>query len=265
MPDEAVPQRDGDSSAAESSATHSSPPESADPTVRLEKPAPGASEPVTEAAVPVVPAAPAGPPAAPAPVAPTVVSDEATVQLNVPAGSPPSGQVPAEPVPQTAAAPSEAPAPIWPTGVGGDSGPVAGPDSGAPVVPDAVAPARRFRSPAFFAIGALILVVIGSLIAAGVLYATRGRPTTASAGQCLKGDGIDPGSRKTSKVSLKVVDCGSTSAAYKVVGRVNQQKESAATAESKLCDPFPGTQFIYWEGVEGKRGTVLCLATNERK
>jgi len=49
-----------------------------------------------------------------------------------------------------------------------------------------------------------------------------------------------------------------------VLGRVENQPESEANADSRLCDSYQGTEFIYWEGVRGEHGTVLCIASNER-
>jgi hypothetical protein len=122
---------------------------------------------------------------------------------------------------------------------------------------------RRSASKIFMiVVGLVVLLVVGCGIGGVILYVNRDKPTTAAAGDCLKGDGIDPGNRKTSDVSLKTVPCGDKTAKYKVVGRAENQSESAATADSRLCDPYPGTEFIYWEGVSGERGTVLCLMTN---
>jgi hypothetical protein len=129
---------------------------------------------------------------------------------------------------------------------------VAGPAGSAP-----------WKSPLLWILVTIVLLLVGSLTIYGVRYATRDVSSKAVTGNCLKNQGINPGSRKTSKVSLKVVSCDNSAAAYKVLGRINQQPESAASADSKLCEPFVGTQFIYWEGVEGKRGTVLCLASTK--
>ncbi|MBT8227955.1 MAG: hypothetical protein HKP61_22770 [Dactylosporangium sp.] len=111
-----------------------------------------------------------------------------------------------------------------------------------------------------------VLVMSGAGVATAVWFVKSDEkppPTTAVAGDCLDGEGIDPGSRQTRTVSLKTVSCVGTSARYKVVGRIDQQPESAARADSALCDGFPGTEYIYWEGTAGESGTVLCLASNQ--
>ena len=151
-------------------------------------------------------------------------------------------------------------------GFGGASGLDDAPGSADMLGPAGAPHGRRGVSKIFaIVVGLIVLLVVGCGISGAVLYLNKGKPTTAAVGDCLKGDGINPGNRKTSNVSLKTIGCDSSGAKYKVVGRVENQPESAATADSKLCDPFTGTEFIYWEGVSGERGTVLCLTTNSKK
>ena len=217
---------------------------------------------------------------------PTEVLGEPTEVLPAPAAAPAGATVKlAKPEPPAAAAspaPStpDAPAPETPdagdvgdatvVGLGDSGGSVESggdeaSDGGVAAALVGAEPGERKGVSKIFAIvvGVLVLVVIACGIGGVILYTSRDKPTTAAAGDCLKGDGIDPGSRKTSNVSLQTVACGQKTAKYKVVGRVENQAESAARADSRLCDPFAGTEFIYWEGVSGERGTVLCLVTNK--
>ena len=270
MPEEAAPKRDGEPGVAEPSepgaaaaqrpAPEPAGPEPAEQTQVIVPPADDTpTEPVSTAKpVPTTEPVSLGKPVQPA--AAGADADEPTVVVPAAGVATPGADDPTERVP------TGTPAPIWPT----QPGATADADSGVAALAggDAdTAPTGRKRITRTMAIvaGVVVLLLLGCGIGAVVLLAGEEEPTTAVAGDCLKGNGIDPGARKTSDVSLSTVTCEDKAAKYKVVGRVEDQPESAANADSKLCDPFPGTEFIYWQGVDGKRGTVLCLTSNQPK
>jgi hypothetical protein len=290
MPEEAAPKRDGEPGVAEPSEPDTvaagSHPSDAEPVT--EPVAPARAEPVTERVAltrdePVTeavvePVTEPVPPAASEAVTELVAlaGSEPVTELVALAGSEavtepvalakvePAGQRPPAATPDTGAA--GPPAPIWPESTGVVEAPVA-PDGVPAMAGEKPFPLGRGGVPKMVAIavGVVVLLLVGCGIGAVVLYLGQEKPTTAATGDCLKGNGINPGTRKTSHVSLTVVSCGDTSAKYKVAGRVENQPESAANADSRLCDPFAGTEFIYWQGVDGERGTVLCLMSNQPK
>ncbi|MBN1172181.1 MAG: hypothetical protein JXA67_08395 [Micromonosporaceae bacterium] len=233
MPEEAAPRREGESS--------------------VTQPA-GAAEAVPVEAVPVE-AAGAGDEALAAPDQPAALALQA---VGSPAETTAAVAEPAETV-VAVAEPAESAA------IGSDGGGVTPPRANWwPVgLGRLVLGQGALSKPIITVVAIAALLVVGGMVGGIALYLNRDQGTTAAAGDCLAGDGIDPGSRKTHKVSLKTVSCAGASAKYKVVGRIEDKPESVAEAESELCDRFPGTQFIYWEGAAGENGTVLCLATNQ--
>ncbi len=111
---------------------------------------------------------------------------------------------------------------------------------------------------------ALVLVLMISGFAAARMYFGRDKVTGAKAGDCLQGNGIDGNTDGSREVNLKIVECHSSDAKYRVVGRFENKPESEANTSSTLCNPYPDTQFIYWEGVPKRKGTILCLALNKK-
>ena len=92
------------------------------------------------------------------------------------------------------------------------------------------------------------LVVIGALAAVGA-YLNRDAASKAKVGDCVQQSGSN---------DLKVVKCDDANADYKVVGRVDDKTQTEASLSA--CDPFPDAESAYWEGEQGKKGLVLCLA-----
>jgi hypothetical protein len=96
---------------------------------------------------------------------------------------------------------------------------------------------------------AVFLVVVVGFFGAAWLFG-RDNGDRAKVGDCVKQSGAD---------SVKIVSCTSPDAAYRVVGRLDNQTQAAA--EIDACDPFPGADAVFWEGKSGEPGLVLCLAS----
>jgi hypothetical protein len=109
-------------------------------------------------------------------------------------------------------------------------------------------PARRGGAGRAIVILVVVLVVVGGIAAAG-WYFSRDAANNAKVGDCVQQQGSD---------DLKVVDCGSADADFKVVGRVEDKTQSEASQGA--CDGFADAEQAYWEGEPGKKGLVLCLA-----
>jgi hypothetical protein len=119
-----------------------------------------------------------------------------------------------------------------------------------PVTPETRAPNPKRRQK--IALGVLLAVV---LVIAGIAYfATRDNPESAKVGDCV---------HQTGENSVKVIACTDPDAAFKVVGRVEDQTEVDASLTA--CDPFEAQNptSVYWSGEEGGKGYVLCLAENK--
>jgi hypothetical protein len=92
-------------------------------------------------------------------------------------------------------------------------------------------------------------IIVLAVIAGIGWFIGQSSPDRAVVGDCVK---------QTGDNSVKVVDCGSGDAQYKVVGRV--EDKSAISASLSACREFKDTDKTYWYGEQGKNGTVLCLA-----
>jgi len=102
----------------------------------------------------------------------------------------------------------------------------------------------------------IVLTVVLVLTAAcfvGIWVATRSAATNAKVGDCMHQTGTD---------AIKIVKCSDSTADFKVVGRVENQDEVASTISiTSVCDQWKDqTDSTYWEGEQGKKGTVLCLS-----
>jgi hypothetical protein len=129
------------------------------------------------------------------------------------------------------------------------SGPPADAPAGAPA--DSTPPAAKSKRGGLTAI--IAVAVIAVLAVAAFLFFPRNEPAKAKVGQCLAGTTVD----KLDANKLKIVDCGTADAGFKVVQRV----ESQTYADSDKACTTAETEYVFWSGKEGKAGTVLCLVT----
>jgi hypothetical protein len=84
---------------------------------------------------------------------------------------------------------------------------------------------------------------------------------TAQVGECVvdrnaPGQASAPADNDDAK--LRVVPCDGPEAAYKVLGIVNNKTQAEANSDT-VCDPYPESDIVYWEGYTGRAGLVLCL------
>jgi hypothetical protein len=118
---------------------------------------------------------------------------------------------------------------------------------GAPPQPPAPRNMRRRR---IIALVVLAVIVIG--IALVALTARGSNPDSAKVNDCVS---------KPDNNSIKVVDCGGGSAAFRVAGKVEHKTQVDVSLNSAaICKPFPAATNVYWKGEVGKAGYVLCLA-----
>jgi hypothetical protein len=101
--------------------------------------------------------------------------------------------------------------------------------------------------------GILVAVLILAAIAAFSWFMGRDDATKAKVGDCLK---------QTGDNSVQVVECSDSEATLKVVGRVEDKTQ--IEAQLSACDAFEGAESTYWEGKQGEKGLVLCLAKNTK-
>lgn len=113
--------------------------------------------------------------------------------------------------------------------------------------PGAVPPAKTSLAQKFV-VGVILLLLVACL-GGGVYYVRKSDPQHAKVGDCVSQDGGDAISR---------VDCGDSDADFAVVGRL--ENRSQVDAGLFACDDFEGATSSYWEGEQGEKGTVLCLA-----
>ena len=93
-------------------------------------------------------------------------------------------------------------------------------------------------------------VVVAALGGVG-WYVTFGAPSpvTAAVGDCVA---------QTGENDVAVVGCGEPSARFRVAGRV--ENKTMIEASLFACSDFPDAGSSFWQGVQDKPGTVLCLA-----
>jgi hypothetical protein len=98
----------------------------------------------------------------------------------------------------------------------------------------------------------IVLVLLAAGIGLAAWSSNRGNPDSASVNDCVT---------KPENDSIKVVDCAKSSAAFRVVGKVEHKTQVDVSLNSAaICKPFPTTTNVYWKGQIGKPGYVLCLA-----
>ena len=98
-----------------------------------------------------------------------------------------------------------------------------------------------------------ILLVLSAACFVGIWFATRSQATNAKVGDCM---------HQTAPDEIKIVDCSSSDADFKVVGRVEGKEQIESTISiTSVCDQWKDqTTNTYWQGERGKKGTVLCLS-----
>ena len=131
---------------------------------------------------------------------------------------------------------------------GGGFPPPGGQPAGPPAPGPAPVPVRRGGGGRRRLVGIVILVLLlAGLVAAGI-YFNRDAASKAKVGDCVEQQGTD---------TLKVVTCDDAKADFKVVGRVENKRQSETDS---ACSQYPDFESSYWEGKSGQKGLVLCLA-----
>jgi hypothetical protein len=102
----------------------------------------------------------------------------------------------------------------------------------------------------------VVLVLVTGALLGGVWFATRSHPENAKVGDCVQQTGSD---------SIKIVNCSDSKADLKVVGRVEDKtRAEAGYGLSTVCDAYQDAEQMFWQGEQGKKGFVLCLAKNSK-
>jgi hypothetical protein len=101
-----------------------------------------------------------------------------------------------------------------------------------------------------------ITVLLGLVVLLGVLlglawFFNRDAALNAKVGDCL---------HQTAPDELKIVKCDDANAQFSVLGKVGGKEQIESTISiTSVCDQWPDTTNTYWQGVQGKKGDVLCL------
>ncbi|OLB78338.1 MAG: hypothetical protein AUI14_13600 [Actinobacteria bacterium 13_2_20CM_2_71_6] len=88
-------------------------------------------------------------------------------------------------------------------------------------------------------------------------------PIDAKVGNCLAGETLDSTTAKEVN-NIKIVDCTSTDAKYRVVGIVAGKTEVQFDADDHVCALYPSAESALWQGTTGKVGSVLCLEPTKK-
>jgi hypothetical protein len=130
------------------------------------------------------------------------------------------------------------------------------PYPGGPVPP----PAKKNTGKVLGIVGGVIVVVIAACIGIGVFAFNSAKkdPANAKVGNCLAGQTMDSTTAQPVN-DVKIVDCTSTDAKYKVVGVVENKTESQFRTDDKICSAYTTAESALWQGTPGKSGSVLCL------
>ncbi|MEU8208468.1 hypothetical protein AB0B85_04610 [Micromonospora sp. NPDC049044] len=115
-------------------------------------------------------------------------------------------------------------------------------------------------------VGAVLAVVVVAGLKFGVVSAianvvNKDETAAAKAGDCIAELPEVTGTKQEKVTDARIVECSSTEAAYNVVGRVNDQTEAQARADTACEQYFKPEEegYIYSSILPGKTGYVLCL------
>jgi hypothetical protein len=143
-----------------------------------------------------------------------------------------------------------------PGGPYGGAGEAPAPNPYAPVPPP---PQKKTGRVVGIIVGAVVLLLI-LCVGGAVLVFNNAKHDAANAkvGNCLEGEKLDSTTAKQVN-NIKIVDCNSSTANYKVVGVVPNKTEAEFDANDQICKDFPTAESALWQGTQGKSGSVLCL------
>ena len=97
----------------------------------------------------------------------------------------------------------------------------------------------------------VVFLALCAVLAGALWFATRSAATNAKVGDCMHQTGAN---------EVKIVKCDDANADFKVLGRVEGKEQIESTISvTSVCDQWKETTSTYWEGEQGKKGTVLCL------
>ncbi len=173
---------------------------------------------------------------------------------------------PGTPNPQGQFGPAGPQGQFGPAGPQGQFGP-AGPQGqfGAappPPPPPGYQPAPPKKRSKFRLIAPLVALVVVAGVVIAAWLASRSSPANAKVGDCLKSGAITSTTAQDAG-DVKIVDCGSTDAKYKVVGKVDGKTQTDFTTDNNICKPYidQGSTTALWGQASGSsKGFVLCLA-----
>jgi hypothetical protein len=137
----------------------------------------------------------------------------------------------------------------------GGAGEAPGPNPYAPVPP----PKKKTGRVVGIIVGAVVLLLI-LCVGGAVLVFNNAKHDAANAkvGNCLEGEKLDSTTAKQVN-NIKIVDCNSATANYKVVGVVSGKTEAEFDANDQICKDYPTAESALWQGTQGESGSVLCL------
>jgi hypothetical protein len=107
----------------------------------------------------------------------------------------------------------------------------------------------------------IVSVVVLGVIAVVVFIASKSSPSHAKVGDCLKGSAITSTTAQDAG-DVKIVNCTSADAKYKVVGKVDNKTRTQFSSDDTICQPYvsAGATTALWGQSSGENGFVLCLA-----
>ncbi|MGC4809286.1 LppU/SCO3897 family protein [Micromonospora sp. DT228] len=119
---------------------------------------------------------------------------------------------------------------------------------------------------AFGIVGVILAIVVVAGLKFGVVSAignliNKDETAAAKAGDCIAKLPEVTGTKQEKVTDARIVECTSTEAVYNVVGRVDNQTEAQARADT-ACEQYfkPDEEgYIYSSILPGKTGYVLCL------
>jgi hypothetical protein len=95
----------------------------------------------------------------------------------------------------------------------------------------------------------LIVLALAGCLGGAVFWVRTTDPQSAEVGDCVAQGSGD---------SISVVECGDADADFTVVGRLENKTQIEAGLFA--CSDFESATSSYWEGEQGEKGIVLCLA-----
>lgn len=125
--------------------------------------------------------------------------------------------------------------------------------------PDGAPPPEKKKRGKLAIVGGVLIAIVVAVVVRVVIGSVLGGADNPEVGDCVNG-AFNPD-------DIEVVDCGSSDAAWEVIGVHGDMSEAdfdaivASQDTSTICTAFPEWENAIWFGDQGGDGEVFCVVT----